>query len=199
MRNRMIVCGLVVLALAAGANAAAAQDADAKELLAYRLTKENLDRYATVMKTLFVEVKKDPRFAEMGKLQAELDRLTDKDNPTAADERRMEELEARIEQLEEATDFGMNAGSLAEMEARIRKDPAISAAVKAGGMAPREYAKFTLVLFQASMAVGMQRAGLLKELPKDIAPENVRFVEQHEKELEALQRQMEALGGGREG
>jgi hypothetical protein len=198
MRNRVMVCGLVVLALVACGKAAAAQDADMKELSAYRLTKENLDRYGTVMKALFVEIKKDPRFAEMGKLQAELERLSSKDDPTAADERRMEELEARLEQLEEATDLAMNEDSLSDMEARIRTDPALSAAVKAGGMAPREYAKFTLVLLQASMVVGMQRAGLLKELPKDIAAENVRFVEQHEKELAALQRQMEALGEGRD-
>jgi hypothetical protein len=198
MRNRVRVWGLVVFALVAGVHVAAAQDADAKELLAYRLTKENLDRYAATMKALFVEVKKDPRFAEMGKIQAEIERISDKDELTAADEKRLDELEARLEKLEEATDLAINERSLSGMEARIRTDPALSAAVKAGGMAPRDYAKFTIVLFQASMVVGMQRAGLLKEMPKDIAPENIRFVEQHEKELEAIQRQLEALGEGRE-
>jgi hypothetical protein len=193
-----MACGLLAIALAAGAGATAVQDADEKELAAYRLTKEGLDRYAAVMKTLLVEMKTDPRFAEIAKIQAEIDRLHDKDELTAADEKRLEELEAKLEQLDTATALSLGDGSLSELEAQIRKNPTMTAALKTGGMAPREFAKFSIVLFQASMAVGMQRAGLLKELPKEIAAENVRFVEQHEKELEALQRQLEALSGERD-
>jgi hypothetical protein len=195
---RGMACGLLAIALAAGAGAAAVQDADEKELAAYRLTREGLDRYAAVMKALLVEMKTDPRFAEIAKIQAAIDRLQDKDELTAADEKRLEELEAKLEQLEAATALSLDDGSLADLEAQIRKNPAMTAALKTGGMAPREYAKFSIVLFQASMAVGMKRAGLLKELPKEIAAENVRFVEQHEKELEVLQRQLEALSGERD-
>jgi hypothetical protein len=195
-----MVWGLVVLVLAlpAQARVAASQDADAKELAGYRLTKEGLDRYVAVMHALAAEIKKDPRFAEMAKIQAEIERINSKDELTAADEKRLDELEDRLDRLEEATNLSMTDGSLSDLEAQIRKNPPMMAALKAGGMAPRDYAKFTVILFQASMAVGMKRAGLLKELPKDISAENVQFVEQHEKELEALRRQMEALSGGRD-
>ena len=186
-----IVVGAMAVMMAAPA--AAQQDADARELAAYRLTKEGLDRYAATMRALPGELRKDPRFAEMGKLQAELDRLEEKDDPTDADVKRMEAIEARLEELDQATDISMSEGSLAEIEAGIRKHPPLAAAIKAGGMTPREYATFTLVLFQASMAVGMQKAGLMKELPKEIAPENLKFVEQHEQELLKLQKEMEAL------
>lgn len=178
------------------APAAAQQDADAKALAAYRLTKDGLDRFTATMRALAGELRKDPRFAEMGTLQAELDRLQDKDDPTDADVKRMEALEARLGQLEEATDMSMGEGSLADIEARIRKHPPLAAALEAGGMTPREYATFSLVLFQASLAVGMQKAGLMKELPKEIAPENVEFVEQYEQELVKLQKDMEALAPG---
>lgn len=197
VRSAIVLAAMAVaMAVMMAAPAAAQQDADAQELAAYRLTKEGLDRYTATMRALPGELRRDPRFAEMGKLQAELDRLQEKDDPTDADVKRMEAIEARLEQLDEATDMSMSDGSLADIEAGIRKNPALAAAIKAGGMTPREYAKFTLVLFQASMAVGMQKAGLLKELPKEIAPANLKFVEQYEQELVKLQKDMEALAPG---
>jgi hypothetical protein len=197
MRYKLMVCGGLALALMMSTGAHGAQSADEKELAAYRLTKEGLDRYTAVMHALVVEMKKDTRFQEMGKIQAEIERLNNKDELTAADEKRLDELEARLERLERETNISLQDGSLSDIESQIRKNPTAMAALKAGGMDARDYAKFTLLLFQASMAVGMQRAGLLKELPEGVSAENVKFVQQHEKELEALQRQMEALSGGR--
>lgn len=202
MRCRTMVSGLAVLALVAGAGAAAAQqaDADMKELAAYRLTKEGLDKYAVVLRTLVVELPKDPAFQEMAKLEAELERLDAKDELTAADEKRIDAIEARMEQLEGAVELSMTDGDLDDVEAQILKSRAMATAIKAGGMSAREYAKFTLALFQASMVAGMQKAGLLKELPKEISAENVQFALKHEQELQKIQQEMEALspGGRRE-
>lgn len=202
MRCRPMVSGLVALALFVGARTAAARqqvDADTKELAAYRLTKEGLDKYTVVMHTLAVELPKAPAFQEMAKLQAEMERLNAKDELTAADEKRLEAIEARLERLESSVDLSMADGSLNDIEAQILKNRAMAAATKAGGMSAREYAKFTLALFQASMAAGMQKAGLLKELPKEISADNVQFALKHEQELLKIQQAMEALSpGGRE-
>lgn len=195
MKGGVFVSGLAALVLVATVTSAAAQqaDADRKELAEYRLTSEGLDRYSAVLRALVGELRKDPRFQEMAKVEAEIRRLDSKDDPTDEEVTRLDELEERLAQLEESTDLSMSDGSLADIEAQIRKNPAMAAAVKAGGFTPREYAKFTLTLFQASMAVGMQKAGLLKEMPKDIPPENVAFVQQHEQQLAKLQQEMEAL------
>jgi hypothetical protein len=127
MRIRWTVLGTIALTLVAGWVVRAAQDADATELAAYRLTKDTLDRYAVVMKTLVVEMARDPRFQEMRRIQSEIERLTRKDELTAVDEKRLDELEDRLERLEEATDLSLSDGSLSDFEARIRKDRAMMA------------------------------------------------------------------------
>ena len=40
------------------------------------------------------------------------------------------------------------------------------------------------------------RTDMLKELPKDVSAENVKFVEEHEAELAALQKEFQSLGSG---
>lgn len=49
-------------------------------------------------------------------------------------------------------------------------------------------------MIQSGMIAGMRKAGLVKEIPKDVSAENVRFVEEHEAELKALQEAWEQLG-----
>jgi hypothetical protein len=56
-----------------------------------------------------------------------------------------------------------------------------------------------LSMMQAGMVAGFKKAGMLKEIPKDVSPENVKFMEEHEAQLKALQQEMEAAskkGGG---
>src|SRR5688500_8512426 len=72
-------------------------DADMKELASYTLTLETLNKVDRAMRAAFVEMKKDPRFAEAAKLEAELKALKKKEEPTEADEKRQEELEQRLE------------------------------------------------------------------------------------------------------
>jgi hypothetical protein len=42
----------------------------------------------------------------------------------------------------------------------------------------------------ASFAAGMQKAGMLKELPKEVNAENVKVILEHEAELQKLQEEL---------
>lgn len=195
---RPILCTLALLAAGLVASPAAAQpDADMKELQAYRLTKATLDRYRAAMPAIAKAIASDPRVQEAGRLQAELEKLEQKQELTAADEARIEQIQARLDELEEAADLPFSEGSLSEIEEGLRSRPPLAAALQANGLTPREFAKFTLVLFQAGMVVGLEKAGMLKELPEAVAKENIEFVRQHEAELEQMQKELEALAPGR--
>jgi hypothetical protein len=191
---------LLLVCLAAGLPADAAQrgamDADAKELSYYRLTLPNLQKVIAVNRALVQTIMQDPKVREGLKIDAELEALSKKDELSEADEKRMAELEARKEQLEDAMDnpLGGDARTLGEMEARIRNYPPMAQALQREGMTPREYAKFWLAFLQAGFAHGFQKSGMLKELPADVNPENVKFIDQHQAEIAAMQKEFEALG-----
>jgi hypothetical protein len=71
------------------------------------------------------------------------------------------------------------------------------AALNAAGLAPREYSKYMLASMMAGMVAGFQKSGMLKELPanlKEVHPDNVKFMIDHEAELTAMQKEMEKLG-----
>jgi len=165
-------------------------DPDLREMAAYTLTLDTLNKVTRVNQALYAAMKKGPRYAEQTKLQAELDAIQKKDETTEADDKRQEAIEARLEALEKSDDDSMNMGdakNLDEMAARVQKFQPMLAALKAEGMAPREYAKFVMALIQAGFAAGMQKAGMLKETPAGINPANIKFVLEHEAELKKLQ------------
>ena len=176
--------------------AAGAQDADTAEIAAYRLTMDGFKKVITVTKAMMEQMAQDPKFKEAKQIEAELEALGKKDEPTEADEKRMEALAERQQALEEAVDnpLGGDAKSLSEMEARITRHPALMQALQRESMPPREYAKFWLAYIQAAFAHGFQKSGLVKELPKDVNTENVKFIADHESELQAIQKEFEALG-----
>jgi hypothetical protein len=60
-------------------------------------------------------------------------------------------------------------------------------------MSAREFSKFTLAMFGAALAASLQKSRMLKELPKEVNPDNVKFVLEHEAELQRLQEEMKAL------
>ena len=173
-----------------------ADDPDMKEISSYRLTMEGLKKVAAVNRAMAQRMMQDPKVREAMKIDAELKALSDKDEPTEADQKRIEELEAKKEQLEESVDnpLGGESRTLAEMEARIRTYPPMLQALQREGMAPREYAKFWLAFIQAAFAQGFQKAGMLKELPPEVNVENVKFVAEHEAEIKAMQQEFEQLG-----
>jgi len=51
-------------------------------------------------------------------------------------------------------------------------------------------------MLQSAIAAGMKKAGMLKDLPPGVSAENVKFVEEHEAELKALQKEFQALAPG---
>jgi hypothetical protein len=184
MRVRLLCFVLANLAFVSAGRAATqavpsiSNEPDAKELAAYHLTMDGVNKIDRVTRTMIVEMKKDP-----------------KDEPTDAERKQIEELEAKRSQLGDLDPSLLNdAKSLSEMEAAIGKFPPLAAALRQEGMAPREYATFMMAMVQAVLAAGMQKAGLVKALPEGINGENVKFVLDHQAELRKLQQQWEALG-----
>lgn len=177
----------ILASLLAVPTAALAQlKGDAAEIRNYRLTMDKVRALVGVYEKASEQMKKDPKRRELAAKEKELEALTNKENPTAADERRMEKLGQEIEALESALDGDDGGGSLTDMARSIERNPALASAVRSAGFKPREFAVAQLALFQAMFAHGLQKSGHLKELPKEVSPENVRFVAQHEAELEKL-------------
>jgi hypothetical protein len=189
-----LVCGSVTIA-SAQAPPALSNDADTKEVAAYKLTMAAINKVDRAMRTAFVEMKKDPRFQERITLETELTTLRKKDEPTEAEQKRIEELEAKKEQLEASDPLQLNdAKNLDEMEAAIRKFPPLANALQQEGMTPREYSVLLMAMVQAAFAGGMQKSGMLKELPPGINAENVKFVLDHQAELQKMQQEWQTLG-----
>ena len=193
---RFVVLTVACSGSAPFASARPAQsDADSKEIAAYRLTLDALAKVTNINRTMVQQMMKDPKLQESARINEELDGLSEKDELTEADEKRMEELSARMEQLEDVSNpLGGDAKSLSEMEARMKKYPPLMQALAREGMTAREYAKFWLAFIQAAFAHGFQKSGMLKELPPDVNKENVKFIAEHEAELQAMQKELEALG-----
>ena len=173
-------------------------DPDYKELVAYRLTLPTMQKMAQATRNLAAAIKNDPRFKRQQALEAELKKLQEKEEPTEADSARVEKLQAELEQLENSSGMSMtDAKTLSDMAAAINKEPIFAKSLADAGVEPREYAKFMLAFFQASMIHGMMKSGLVKEVPKDLAAsvnmDNVKFIAEHEKELEAFAKEMESL------
>ena len=77
-------------------------------------------------------------------------------------------------------------GSLNDQAKRIEAAyPKVIPLLKADGLTVREFLLLTGVQLQAGMAVYAKSAGM-KQLPADVNPENVAFMEQHKKELDAM-------------
>lgn len=186
-------------ALLAWAPAAAARgqaDADTREIAAYRLSMEGVHKVAAATRAMAAELRKDPRYQEAAKVSAEIKALEKKDETTEAEDARLEQLKARKAALADALtgpSIG-DADSLSGMEARIRQLPPLMAGLRSANLTPREYATFLLASLQAGMVAGLKKQGLVKEVPKEVSAENVRFMEEHEAELQALQKELSSLG-----
>ena len=64
-------------------------DPDMKAVAAYHLTMEKINALDHAMRDMALELKKDPRFAKHMKEEAELSALQSKEDPTAADQKRI--------------------------------------------------------------------------------------------------------------
>jgi hypothetical protein len=90
--------------------------------------------------------------------------------------------------------------SLDDMEAAIARHPQMSAAIRAAGLAPREYAVLSLAYLQAAMAGSIAEQQKLDDQTAakqmQANADNIRFVREHKAELERMQRELEAKMGG---
>lgn len=169
---------------------------DMSEVASYRLSMDAVNKVAAATRLVVAELRKDPRFQEARKVTAEIKAIENKAETTEADDARLETLRARKDELSDilkGPSLG-NAESLDAMEAEIRKVPVLMSGLRTAGLPPRDYAKFMMASIQAGMVAGLRKQGLLKEIPKDVPAENVRFMEEHEAELQALQQELSELG-----
>ena len=195
------VVALLLVSMIAGVSAQGTRppDADLKEIASYKLTMETVEKVKVATRAMIAEIKKDPKYQQLLKLEAEIEALEKKDDRTDAEDAKLAALNEDKEKLESASDGPLSLGqanSLSEMEANIRKSPPIANALQSAGMSPREYSTFMMAMIQASMVAGFKKAGMMKELPKDVNPENVKFIEEHEAELKAMQAEFEKLAKG---
>jgi hypothetical protein len=196
---RRIACAVLAgLVSTAPTFAQVKQDPDAREIAAYRLSMEAVNKVAAATRVTIAELKKDPRYQEAAQLDAQIKAIQKKEETTPADDAKLEQLEARKDAVSESLQgLSMdNAASLSDMEAQLRKVPAMMAGLRAANLSPREYATFMLSALQAGMVAGLKKQGALKAVPKDVPEENVKFIEEHEAELQALQKEWAALGDG---
>jgi hypothetical protein len=187
----VIAATLLVAADAAAQGRRAAQsDPDMAELAAYRLNTATLQKVIVATQAFGQSLQNDPKYKGFMAAQKELKALQAKEEATPADEKRIEALEQQIEQMSDGMDRGGDAQTLADMERKITAMPHMPEALAKAGLAPREYAKFTLSLIQAGFLAGMKKAGQLKQAPPGVSMENVQFVIDHEKEIADLGAQM---------
>jgi len=162
---------------------------DMRELATYTLTMDTLTRLNQSLLEIVTEMKRDPKVQDLQKVEADIETLKKKEEPTEADEKRMEELEAKHTALEAQIPNPLsldNANSLADQAAHIQKYPFAVAALRHNNLTPREYSKAFLALLQASLAAQLQKSGV-KQIPEGTNPANVKFVIDHEAELQKMQ------------
>jgi hypothetical protein len=114
-----------------------------------------------------------------------------------AEQERLEQLRADLDEEEQKSSMADDdAKTLSEIAAAMEKEPLAAKALADAGISARDYAKFTMAAFQAGMVAGMMKQGLIKEVPPEMAAtvnmDNVKFVQEHEAELEAFGKTMKA-------
>lgn len=67
----------------------------------------------------------------------------------------------------------------AVLEARLKGEPTLTAALRASNISAHEYATFAISLFAARLAHGFVKSGALRVIPAGVATDNVAFVEAH--------------------
>lgn len=197
LRIAVCVATAWLVALPAFAQLPGANDPDAKELAAYQLTVPALNKVIQATRNLAAAAKNDPRFKKQQALKAEIKKLEEKEEPTEADEARMEQLRAELEQLEKSVFPNANNQTLTQMAAAMEKEPVFAQALSSAGITAREYAKFLFAYMSAGMVAGMMEQGAIKEVPKELAGsinmENIKFFQAHKAELQAFQKEMQSL------
>ena len=191
------LCSALFVAVPTFAQLPGANDPDAKELAAYQLTVPALTKVLQASKNLAESAKNDPRFKKQAALKAELKKLEAKEEPTEADDARMEKLRADIETMNKSIFPKADTQTLSQMAAAMEKEPLFAQAIAGAGLTAREYAKFLFAFMSAGMVAGMMEQGVIKEVPKELAgsinPANIKFFQAHKAEMQEFQKTMQSL------
>jgi hypothetical protein len=180
-----LLMAILTAPLVAQANSSSA---DLREVQAYRLSMPKLTQLNQAMADWRRQAGASPGQAQLESKRKELAALSEKDRPTAAERKRMDQLEAEIDEAERAEDDEPDAKdqSLSDLAARMAADPRVAGALKRAGLAPREAATMQLALFQAGFTAAMLESGTIKQIPKDVNAENVKFYQANRAAIEAL-------------
>ncbi|HWK11610.1 MAG TPA: hypothetical protein VNR64_16240, partial [Vicinamibacterales bacterium] len=90
----------LLLTVVVPALARAQSAADDKELASYRLTMDGLNKMVRVNRALVDELKKDPKYQQLMKAQDDIKALEAKDALTDSEQKQLDDLKARAEQME---------------------------------------------------------------------------------------------------
>ena len=162
-------------------------DADTREVLAYTLTMPKLRQLNQVLEDLYRQQEADPAYQRLLAKKRELAALNEKDELTDAEQERMARLEEEIAEAEDAEDDAEDVDqSLSAMAARMAADPRMAGALKRAGLEAREAVTIQLALFQAALAAGLLESGTVKEIPKEVNAENVKFFQANKAAIAAL-------------
>jgi hypothetical protein len=180
--------------------ASAEADADLLEIRNHRLTLDGLRQLGEIYKRLAKEAGQHPKTKQLADVEAKLAALGEKEELTEVEEERMHILTEQIARIRVERDAAVSLGdpkTLSEMERKIESTPALSRAVREGGMTARQFATAQMALAQSLMAYGFQKSGAMKELPKEVSKENVEFLRAHEEEVRALTAEWKTLSDDR--
>lgn len=150
---------LVITMYCALAGALRAQDADTREIAAYRLTDVTLAKYIRASRALAAVAK-----------------------PVAPDTADDEEADEEEDDEEE----GDNEKSITEVVAEYDANPAARRAITSAGLTTREYVVFTFALFQAGMAAWLVEQQGWSQLPRDVSRPNVEFYQRHKAAIDSV-------------
>lgn len=177
----------MALATAPAAGQASTDAADLREVQAYRLSMPKLNQLNQAMADLYRQRDADPAYQQVLKKKKELATLNEKDELTDAERERLEQLEREIEEGEQGEDGSEDKDqSLSALAQRMASDPRVAGALKRANLAAREAATMQLALLQVAFAVGMKESGAIKEIPKDVNPDNVKFYQANRAAIEKL-------------
>jgi hypothetical protein len=117
----------------------------------------------------------------------------------------MEALQKSNPELDKSISSDDSEGSLDQLAAKIQKYPPVVAVLKKDGLTPREYIVVTMTLIQASLAVGLKKAGTYKDYPPKmlelVSQANLTFLEKNwddvQKTVPALSAAGADGGGGK--
>lgn len=184
--------------------AAPVQTSDEQEVRAYRLTMPKLQQLAAAAAELATLEAAHPQAQALAKVEQERRRLQEKEELTDAESARLDQLNEEVDRLERDDDdddaeeaIAGPSQTLSDMVQRLDKVPGVAAAIRRAGLSTREFATMQLALLQASLTYGIMKASGRTTLPAsvDVNPDNIKFVQQHEADIERVMKSSAPPGG----